>query len=172
MNKIEFILSKYKGTGDDDGKNYLVVEIKIDDNLLTDFQYYATDLDALTQSAHKSGYYFILTCWCGIPECVGIYNPIEVKHREDKIIWKITDPKPLNKKGFEFDKKGYAAAIEKVIAQGNELIEQLAIERLDAETKRDMDITPDSNKGHFDNPDKYQTSYIPDPAWDTKKKRK
>ena len=58
MNTIDFQLAAY---GADDMQDYLVVEIRIDDDLLTDFNVYATDLRAVQESCERPGPHFILT---------------------------------------------------------------------------------------------------------------
>nr|WP_294782310.1 hypothetical protein [uncultured Flavobacterium sp.] len=43
--------------------------------------------DSLIKSLESNGKYFLFSCCCGIPECSGWYNGIEVIHEDDTITW-------------------------------------------------------------------------------------
>lgn len=51
-------------------------------------------LFSLVSSCQSSGELYIITCGCGIPECAGIYQGIEVHHTDKAITWKC--PVPLS----------------------------------------------------------------------------
>ncbi|MCB0482826.1 MAG: hypothetical protein KDC83_15460 [Flavobacteriales bacterium] len=151
MNRIEFLLNPQGSlSGDDDGKDYLVVEVIVDNNPLTNFQWFATDLVHLTKSAESSGNFYILTCWCGYPLCAGLKKPITVEHNHDHIVWKISEPEPVRE--FKFDMTQYRTAIDRLSIQGNKLIKRLATTSI-----RGIEITPDQNNDYFVDPKKYRT---------------
>ncbi|MFT5823786.1 MAG: hypothetical protein ACI8ZM_005049 [Crocinitomix sp.] len=49
------------------------------------------DCEKLSESLNASGNYFIFSCACGIPECGGYIDGIQVLHEGDKVIWKDLD---------------------------------------------------------------------------------
>lgn len=50
------------------------------------------DLNDLVKSCQSSGELDIFTCGCGIPDCAGIFQGIEVGHTPDEITWKCPNP--------------------------------------------------------------------------------
>ncbi len=123
MNKIELRL---KAHSHNDGITYLILEIKVDGKLLTDFECYATDLDALTRSIESDGEFFIITCWCGIPECAGIKQGLKICHENNFTYWQVHQPEP--KRAFVFEHTAYEQAIREVIKQGTHLIDYLRVD--------------------------------------------
>ncbi|MGH1385957.1 hypothetical protein [Kordia sp.] len=69
--------------------------------------------DLLLRSMKKEGTYFIFSCNCGIPECGGWDEGIEVIHEEDVIVWNVLD----HDKTFRFDRKQMEAHIEEAIQE-------------------------------------------------------
>lgn len=67
----------------------------------------------LHQSVAGSGTYSLLNCWCGTPECAGIYEGVQVTHSQkpgqNSVEWIISQPEP--RRVFTFDSKGYERAI-------------------------------------------------------------
>ena len=106
---------------ENDSCRYFVPLILVDGEPLTDFSYYGICLTELEQSIVKNGEYFIITCWCGVPECAGIEQGIKVYHDQNTIKWTITQPK---KQQFTFSVNDYKTAITQGIAQ---IKENLAI---------------------------------------------
>lgn len=76
-------------TDDEEGTALLVPELKINDELLTDF---VVDTPELVKSISASGEYFIFTCGCGDSGCAGIDNGIIVDHKNEVVKWLIPDP--------------------------------------------------------------------------------
>lgn len=94
---------------DDSGKSYLVPVAEVDRAPLADFKVFALDLKELLRSLSEDGEHFILTCWCGVPDCVRIASGFIVVHRDNKIQWRPSYP--VNGKTLIFDAKDYAEAI-------------------------------------------------------------
>ena len=101
-------------TSETDNNLYFVDEIFVDGEAIADFRSYPTSLSHLKRSVVSSGTYFILTCWCGIFECVGIYNGVQVVHEHETVKWIISQPEP--QRVFVFG----ADAYERAVAQGIE----------------------------------------------------
>ncbi|MEM9906952.1 MAG: hypothetical protein AAF921_18200 [Cyanobacteria bacterium P01_D01_bin.44] len=108
----------------DDSACYLklVFEIFVDDQCFCDFTYYAVDLNALVQSIHQNGQFYIITCGCGIPGCIGIVRGIQVLHDQGSVSWLVTQPRPS--RTLIFERKMYEDAIYAAVNQGQELITQ------------------------------------------------
>ena len=69
----------------------------IDFNLTVDGQYLHEvgvyiDPAALVASAVMSGEFFIYTCDCGNPACLGIDDGVMISHAPDKVIWQLSNP--------------------------------------------------------------------------------
>jgi len=139
MNVLECRLKAYNP---DNNCNYMVVELLVDGQLIADFGYYATDFKELFNSISESGSYFILKCWCGQPECVGIHKGIEVKHEKNKVYWNITMPEPSRR--YAFNQEQYTKAIESCITQGKKTLKKK--QQYDTNP---TEITPDRNKPFF-----------------------
>ncbi len=140
MNKLEL---KLKAHSHSDGIDYLVLEIKVEGQLLVDFEYYTSDLAALMQSIESNGEFFIITCWCGIPECAGINLGVKVRHEDKVTYWQVQQPEP--QRSFVFKRAAYEQAIQEVVKQGNRLINYLA-----SSGNRQIEITPELNKRFFE----------------------
>lgn len=116
MNKLELQSKIYRF--DDDDNLYFVSIILVDGESIVDFSYYATSLAELKDSIQHNGKYFILTCWCGVPDCAGIEQGIQVTHHQDTVKWTITQPKPY--RVFTFSADEYKT----IITEGIEKIKQ------------------------------------------------
>ena len=69
----------------------------IDFNLTVDGQYLHEvgvyiDPAALVASATLSGEFFIYTCDCGNPACLGIDDGVMISHGSDTVIWQLRNP--------------------------------------------------------------------------------
>ena len=101
-------------------QRYFVVELAVDGSPLADFTSYATALEALHRSATEPGEHYILTCWCGIPECAGIYSGFTVQHDGIGIHWHIMEPEP--ERHFTFEASAYRAVIDRCISDARDLL--------------------------------------------------
>ena len=106
MNDIKI---KIKTIVDDDGNEFLNIEIMVDEILLTDK--YCVDYSELIRSVKRDGEYFVLTCSCGVSHCAGIYKGIAVKFMDNFVEWHFIDPYWLEGKTFIFDRNLYVEAI-------------------------------------------------------------
>lgn len=113
MNKLELQSKIYRFDHDDN--LYFVSIILVDGEPIADFSYYATSLTELKNSLKHNGNYFILTCWCGVPDCAGIDWGIQVIHHQNTVKWTITQPKPH--RIFTFSANDYKTVITKGIEQ-------------------------------------------------------
>ncbi len=127
---------------DDGSGSSFITELFVDGEcLVSRSQFYAIDFEALSQSAAAPGEYFIITCTCGIHECAGIYDGIEVTHQGNRIIWRIVEPEPERR--FVFNASKYRIAVERGIVQARSLIESHR-----SELGKSCYITPRDN-GYF-----------------------
>ena len=78
-----------------DGTTSLVPRVLIDGLPLVDASVYALDVGLLLQSQVRSGSFFILTCWCGVPECVGIDTGVTVRADAAAVTWESSAPTRL-----------------------------------------------------------------------------
>ncbi|MBD2395164.1 hypothetical protein VKI21_18605 [Cyanobacterium aponinum UTEX 3222] len=113
MNKLEIQSKIYHFDNDDN--LYFVTVILVDEEPIADFSYYATSLTELKKSIEQKGNYFILTCWCGIPDCAGIDQGIQVIHSQNAVKWTIHQPKP--NRTFIFPANDYKIIITEAIEQ-------------------------------------------------------
>lgn len=108
-----------------DGTTYLVPRVLIDGVPLVDAALYALDVGALLQSQVRSGVFFILTCWCGIPECVGIDTGIHVHTDAQEVTWHIVSPHAA-RGTYRFERSAYDAAIADLCAHITQRAEAFA----------------------------------------------
>jgi hypothetical protein len=139
MNQLTLRLKTH---GQDEPTDYLVVEVSIDGNVLTNFDTYATDLPELIQSSEHAGNYFILTCWCGYAECAGIRQGIQIRHDHGNIFWQVVEPAP--KQRFVFARTAYKQAIQDCIKQGKRSITYRR-----SSNDKPFEITPVQNEALF-----------------------
>lgn len=98
-----------------DGTTSLVPRVLIDGLPLVDASVYALDVGLLLQSQVRSGTFFILTCWCGVPECVGIDTGVTVRADAAAVTWDIVSPHPA-RGTYRFERSAYDAAIADLCA--------------------------------------------------------
>ncbi|MEO0488064.1 MAG: hypothetical protein AAFZ49_00730 [Cyanobacteria bacterium J06659_2] len=116
----------------------LTFEIFVDGQAFTDFSYYAVDLAALVQSMHQDGQFYIITCGCGVPDCIGIVRGINVLHRQGLVSWLITQPRPS--RTLTFERTSYEEAIYAAIHQGRQMITDAT------QNSQNIEIFPLQNK--------------------------
>jgi hypothetical protein len=127
MNTLELLLREYRDPEDEDEFVYLFVETLVDGVQVSPFgiHRYATDLSEFEKSLAHDGKFYIITCSCGFPECIGA-RAIVVKHLGDIVRWKVNLIKRIGT--FEFTRSDYQKAWDTVIEQGNALITSLLAE--------------------------------------------
>lgn len=140
MNRLDLRLKAHYSDGRETA--YLLVEIKVDGEKLVDFNWYATDLAQFAESIDNKGSFFIITCWCGQPECVGIKRGVNVSIAKGVVSWEVQEAN-IDKRLF-FDEAEYKKVIARLKKQGNELIENL---QLSGDVV--LEITPDRNAPFF-----------------------
>ena len=138
MNVLEVSLKAYPH----DGTDFVVVELSVDGAALADFSYYATDLEELTRSLGADGEFFLLTCWCGIPECTGIGHGVDVRHQGSQVFWHV--PQPLTPKDFTFNKSAVQATLLAFDKQRRRFVADRAYS-----DKTPYEITPMQNEPFF-----------------------
>ncbi|MEH2213095.1 hypothetical protein [Nostoc sp.] len=119
---------------------YLVFEILVNGQRLTDFTYYAVNLEELIQSIDRDGQFYIITCWCGVPECAGVTKGVNVFHNQDLIRWTVIQPEPL--RTLTFTKKMYENAIRTAVKQGKKLIAEAKYS-----SNQNLEVVPMQNEG-------------------------
>ncbi|MCC5652842.1 hypothetical protein LC609_24160 [Nostoc sp. XA013] len=107
---------------------------------LTDFTYYAVDLEELIQSIDRDGQFYIITCWCGVPGCAGVTKGVDVLHNQDLIRWTVTQPAPS--RTLTFEQKMYETAIRTAVMQGKKLIAQAKYS-----SNQNLEVVPMQNEG-------------------------
>lgn len=96
------------------GSFVLLAAMLVDGEPVADFGWFATWLLELQRSVREGGKYFLLTCWCGMPECAGICEPVRVIHEFDAVRWEITQPEPP--RVFTFEATAYREAVAEGLA--------------------------------------------------------
>jgi hypothetical protein len=139
MNTIQFQLSSFAR---DDDQDYLVVQIIIDGVPFVDFEVYSTDLAAVSQSIERPGPTFIITCWCGMPACVGLRYGINIYHEGTTVRWRVHAPLP--ERTLYFDRDQYISAYQTCLQKGKRLIANRRYT-----TTKPYSITPDRNSAYF-----------------------
>ena len=95
-------------------QRYLLLELAVDGVPLADFSLLATDRAELARAAGEAGGFFILTCWCGVPECAGIQRPLQVTHLPSgQTRWQLRNPGPARE--WLFDTLAYRQAIDEAL---------------------------------------------------------
>lgn len=127
MNKLELLLVEHTDPDDDNDYAYLFVETLIDGARVTPFgvHRYATDLSEFEKSLTHDGKFYIITCSCGIPECIEA-RAIVVKHIGNIVRWRVDLRTFVGT--FEFSRRQYREAWDTVIKQGDTLIGSLLAE--------------------------------------------
>ncbi|MGI0481499.1 hypothetical protein ACN4EE_11995 [Geminocystis sp. CENA526] len=137
MNKLELQSKIYRFDNDDN--LYFVSIILVDGDSIVDFFYYATSLTELKDSLENNGKYFILTCWCGVPDCAGIEQGIQVTHYQNTVTWTITQPKPH--RIFTFYADDYKTIITEGIAKIKQDLANLCLTKT-GEKNDKLEIVP------------------------------
>jgi hypothetical protein len=95
-----------------EGKPQIAVEATLNDIPVTTWDDLPVDMDALKASSVCAGEYYIWNCTCGIPECAGLKQPIQVTHESETITWR-NNPRPIADFGdLVFDKTAYLRTID------------------------------------------------------------
>jgi hypothetical protein len=77
--------------------------------------------EQLVRSTEADGQYYIFTCQCGVPGCIGITAGITVNHTDTITHWHITDPVQQT---FVFDRYKLLDKVQLVRKQCIKLIKQ------------------------------------------------
>lgn len=105
-------------------------ELLVDGVAIADFEEYATSLHALMASLDRDGEYFIITCECGVPSCVGLRSGIRVQRSGDVVEWNMREP---SQHSYRFPADDYRAAVESGIERAHEALNRLLAEGKEAE---------------------------------------
>lgn len=99
---------------------YIDFNLSVDGQYLHDVNVYI-DPVALVNSSTMSGEFFIYTCDCGNPACLGIDDGVVVSHTPDTVKWRLSnpiswppeEPRPdwAHDAEFSFDKADYMQQI-------------------------------------------------------------
>lgn len=98
---------------DDSGCVNVVPTLAVDGAPVADFRVFALDLNELLRSRGNSGEHFLLTCWCGVPECARVDRGIRVRHEKGQVLWDAAFP--VKAGALRFDAHAYGAAIEELL---------------------------------------------------------
>ncbi len=95
--------------------HFQVPRLLIDGQVVADFSTFAVDLRELVASQAGDGERFILTCWCGAPDCARIDVGIGVSHRGDQVHWQPSFP--LRRGPLVFQRRQYDEAVALLLAR-------------------------------------------------------
>jgi hypothetical protein len=70
---------------------YIDFNLSVDGQYLHDPNVYVDPVDLVTSST-MSGEFFIYTCDCGDPSCLGIDDGVMVSHAPDSVKWRLRNP--------------------------------------------------------------------------------
>jgi hypothetical protein len=98
---------------DDSGSVNVLPVLLVDDAVVADFAIFGLDLNELVRSRAEEGEHFILTCWCGVPECARVDRGIDVAHRRGVVQWKTSFP--MQPATLSFDATSYGRAIDDLL---------------------------------------------------------
>lgn len=138
MNILEMTLKTFS----DSTTDYAVVELCVDGSPIVDFHYYATDLEQLMRSVTEAGEFFILTCWCGVPECASIGHGVDVLHEKEYFRWHISQPLPQRE--FIFIRE----AVQNALTALKKDIKRFVAERIYSD-ETTYEVTPMQNEAYF-----------------------
>ena len=115
---INVLSFRLEWAGEDKESSSLVIETLVDGEPIANFNTVATDLYQLALSTKGDGDYQILNCWCGIPECAGLFEGIQVQHMDNAVRWRVEMTsmargrhEPVQQ--FVFKKDQYVESIER-----------------------------------------------------------
>lgn len=90
MNEIRISVTlSLDETSPDDA--YIDFNLSVDGQFLHDPNVYVDPVDLVTSST-MSGEFFIFTCDCGDPSCLGIDDGVMVSHTPDTVKWRLRNP--------------------------------------------------------------------------------
>lgn len=98
---------------DDSGSVNVLPVLLVDNEEVADFSVFGLDLNELVRSRADEGEHFILTCWCGVPECARVDRGIDVVHRKGMIQWKTAFP--MRPATLSFDAPSYGRTIDNLL---------------------------------------------------------
>lgn len=111
---------------------YLDFLLTVDGKYLHDSQNHWVDPMDLAASATSSGEYFIFTCNCGDPGCVGIDEGVLVSHDGSGVTWKLRTPLGwppedelpdwTHEVEYTFSLEEYVQAVEGALRQAKSLV--------------------------------------------------
>lgn len=93
--------------------HFQVPRLLIDGQVAADFNTFAVDLKELVASRDEGGERFILTCWCGAPDCARIDAGIAVSHSLDQVHWRTRFP--LHGGPLVFQRRQYQDAVAQLL---------------------------------------------------------
>lgn len=95
--------------------HFQVPRLLVDGQVVADFSTFAVDLKELVASQSGDGERFILTCWCGAPDCARIDVGIGVSHRGGQVHWQPSFP--LRRGPLVFQRRQYDEAVAWLLAR-------------------------------------------------------
>ena len=79
------------------------------------------DGNLLLATSEFDGDHFLLTCVCGIPECSGIYEPVQFRRTEAFVEWEFPSSyaeyltaRGFDERQFRFDRESYDATLRSI----------------------------------------------------------
>lgn len=106
--------------------HFQVPRLLVDGQVVADFLTFAVDLKELVASQTQDGERFILTCWCGAPDCARIDAGIQVRHRGEQVHW--APSYPLRRGPLVFQRRQYDEAVAALLARIPQVHAQAAAE--------------------------------------------
>lgn len=93
--------------------HFQVPRLLLDGQVAADFSTFAVDLKELLTSQTEAGERFILTCWCGAPDCARIDAGITVSHVGEQVHWRPSFP--LRRGPLVFQRQQYQDAVAQLL---------------------------------------------------------
>lgn len=106
--------------------HFQVPRLLIDGQVVADFVTFAVDLNELIASQTEAGERYILTCWCGAPDCARIDAGITVSHTADRVHWRPSYP--VRRGPLVFHRQQYQDAVAQLLASIQEVHAQAEAE--------------------------------------------
>ncbi len=111
---------------------YLDFLLTVDGAYVHDSQNHWVDPMDLAASADSPGEYFIFTCNCGDPGCVGIDRGVQVTHTSGNVVWTVRHPLGwppdqelpdwTHELEYRFDRREYVETVELALRQAKALV--------------------------------------------------
>lgn len=92
----------------------LAIQAKVNNKVLVSWKFLAIDLLELVDSTKQSGEFYIWTCNCGIPECAGIHQGVNVTLAENTVNWIVYDLPEDDILKFQFNRGLYNSKIDEL----------------------------------------------------------